>query len=382
MSAAVGAWARRGLTSNLRLLRLQQAAAAGHNDVVTELIEAGLLVDAAAEDGRTALIIAAAADQAATVRIILSMGASPRARIHGDCLTAAHIAAARNGVRVLTCLLDADARLGNVSDSAGLTPLHHACANGHAEAVDMLLVTFGFAVDVQAASADGATPLALAACCGSQPCVKVLIEHGAQVEAADKAGETALHRACAAGHLPVAALLLDAGASMFRENRRGETAADGDRCGPQMCDLSSTRRRTSRPVVGSLQLLKERPVPLVPGIPAGRGTHDECCVPLSSVSEETAALRIVARRGARIPRFSLYYEGPLDSPSPLALFFRPASPAVRTRAPARDGWRSVRLLRNYGFTDLPPSLPLLRLRSGHAHLKIKSEPARTPTCDV
>ena len=225
VSAAVSAWARGG-TSNPRLFRLQQAAAAGHNDVVTEVVEAGLLVDAAAEDGRTALIIAAAADQAATVRILLSMGASPRARIHGDGLTAAHIAAARNGVRVLTCLLDADARLGNVSDSAGLTPLHHACANGHAEAADVLLVTFGFAVDVQAASADGATPLILGASCGSQPCVKILLEHGAQVEAADKAGETALHRACAAGHLPVAALLLDAGASMFRENRRGETAAD------------------------------------------------------------------------------------------------------------------------------------------------------------
>ena len=123
--------------------------------------------------------------------------------------------------------------------------------------------------------------------------------------------------------------------------RIGEARRQLMGCGPQMCDLSSTRRRTSRPVVGSLQLLKERPVPLVPGIPAGRGTHDECCVPLSSVSEETAALRIVARRGARIPRFSLYYEGPLDSPSPLALSFRPASPAVRTRAPARDGWRSV-----------------------------------------
>ena len=225
VSAAVSAWARGG-TSNPRLFRLQQAAAAGHNDVVTEVVEAGLLVDAAAEDGRTALIIAAAADQAATVRILLSMGASPRARIHGDGLTAAHIAAARNGVRVLTCLLDADARLGNVSDSAGLTPLHHACANGHAEAADVLLVTFGFAVDVQAASADGATPLILGASCGSQPCVKILLEHGAQVEAADKAGETALHRACAAGHLPVAALLLDAGASMLRENRRGETAAD------------------------------------------------------------------------------------------------------------------------------------------------------------
>ena len=41
------------------------------------------------------------------------------------------------------------------------------------------------------------------------------------------------------------------------------------------------------------------------------------------------------------------------------------------------------LLRNYGFTDLPPSLPRPTLRPGHAHLQIKLPPGcRTGTSNI
>ncbi|MED6195878.1 hypothetical protein PIB30_042056 [Stylosanthes scabra] len=81
--------------------------------------------------------------------------------------------------------------------------------------------------DVNAVDSDGRTALLFVAGLGSEPCVRLLAESGADVDHRDNAGGlTALHMAAGYVRPGVAKLLLDVGADPEVEDDRGRTALD------------------------------------------------------------------------------------------------------------------------------------------------------------
>ena len=261
-SSAIGAWAHvASARADARLQLLHRAAASGHNHVITELVEAGLLVDATAEDGMTALAIAAAHGQAAAVQHLLLLGAQASTPNCVDGTLATHVAAAHGDVIVLSRILEADSRCAVAQDKRGYTPLHHACMHGHASLAEVLLISFGVEANARAAD-DGCTPLALATRAGSSACVRLLLEHGGEAGAADHKGDTPLHLACAAGDAEIVEMLLEFGASMYLTNRVGTAAIDtamaSEALAPLVARYDAARLRAGERDANSARLVRSR----------------------------------------------------------------------------------------------------------------------------
>ena len=77
--------------------------------------------------------------------------------------------------------------------------------------------------DVNAANAEGDTPLHYAASNGHKDILKILLQAGAAVNATDNYGETPLHDAASNGHKDILKILLQAGASVNAANAEGDT---------------------------------------------------------------------------------------------------------------------------------------------------------------
>lgn len=145
-------------------------------------------VDARDADGRTALMLAALADDEAAVKAILDRGADP-----------------------------------NLQDSRGDTAL--LLAAEHGSAIVRSLVEAGARVDL--ASAEGRTPLMTAAEYSLET-VRFLLEHGADVSHRDGAGLSALTVARAAGKTDIEAALRAAGGRESLEELLHEAIRKGD----------------------------------------------------------------------------------------------------------------------------------------------------------
>lgn len=124
----------------------------------------------------------------------------------------------------------------NATDSAGMTPLHHACALG---AVEMVASLLAHGADINLRSNDGRNALhhtvnIQALCFNPQPQAgevticpltvpQLLASAGIDINATDAAGETALHIAARNGLVGVVATLLQCGANPDCRNSAGET---------------------------------------------------------------------------------------------------------------------------------------------------------------
>eukprot|EP01047_Picozoa_sp_COSAG01_P090215 COSAG01_NODE_22115_length_871_cov_0.804404_1_plen_123_part_10 len=84
----------------------------------------------------------------------------------------------------------------NMGDEGGNTPLHIACANGHADVV-ALLVQAGANLATVDCRDDGPLHYACAFC--HDACVAVLLDAGAMVSAPGEFGATPLHHSCSEG---------------------------------------------------------------------------------------------------------------------------------------------------------------------------------------
>jgi ankyrin repeat protein len=216
----------------------------GVEDMVEDLLDAGVPVDAADSSGNTPLHYAAAAAEAAeaaesesdseteaedtdTVKCLLDAGAlvsfpnsNGELPLHlalaGGCTAAAlqlidaanksdkgsinavtaagvapiHLAAVKDN-SILRGLLACSALQVNLVDGAGQTGLHKAAAAGHLSNIKQL-VQHGASVGV--ADATGTTPLHLAAAGGFLLCVRALVTAGADRDALDAGGAAPLHR--------------------------------------------------------------------------------------------------------------------------------------------------------------------------------------------
>jgi|GEM_PF-5286000 len=111
----------------------------------------------------------------------------------------------------------------NAADADGLTPLHLAALRGDSSAAETLLEA---GAKVEVSDKVGMTPLHAAAFNGHKDVVALLLAHGASANPQDKAGMTPLHYAAAGGHDDVVQALLAAAASPAAVSAEGHTPAD------------------------------------------------------------------------------------------------------------------------------------------------------------
>ncbi len=198
---------------------LMLAAESGSVEAVKALITAHANVDAAAEDGWTALMVAASSGVAppAALDAILSAGAGVDAK-NAETRTALMLAgASRQGSKVVA-LLNAGASV-NVTDATGATALSLA-ASGSTPGTNSDTLALKALLDAGAnpngADGSGLTPLMRAAAKDDVDAVILLLDYGAAIDEKSLAGKTALDYAKAlSGTRKVACLtvLADAGAN-------------------------------------------------------------------------------------------------------------------------------------------------------------------------
>uniref|UniRef100_A0A667WZW8 Ankyrin repeat and SOCS box containing 15b n=1 Tax=Myripristis murdjan TaxID=586833 RepID=A0A667WZW8_9TELE len=187
-----------------------------------------LTLEEQAEDGETALTLAAEAGLVENVKVLLQHGASPHntnsknesplllavrqrsyemvftlimggAFVEQVCLTkwtATHEAAKVGCPAILMLLLRHGGKV-TARDAHGVTPLGIAAEYSHPEALDILIQHGG---DVNAQASNGDTVLYDAAGSGDLDCIELLLQHGANPNIASYAYQLPIHRAAYEGH--------------------------------------------------------------------------------------------------------------------------------------------------------------------------------------
>lgn len=250
---AVRAALRSGLDPDARnsegLPPLQYAVITAGVPAMKLLLDAGARVDAATQEGITALHMAAF-DEAKT-RLLLSRGATVDAATKSG-LTPLHIAADRPGSSAVVKLLLAKGADPN-RVAGGQTALGRAALSGDLPLMQLLLaagakvsttprlarsaaaghcweclrLALDGGADANGATASGRSALQDAAAFGDLEMVRMLVEKGADVQAADKRGYTPLMRAALSyepGSPAVVEYLLAKGANPSPKNETGDTA--------------------------------------------------------------------------------------------------------------------------------------------------------------
>ena len=220
-----------GLNVSRELIR---AATAGYTEAVTVMLAAmpGLDVNAADEEGSTALMLAAARGHTETATVLLAASGLDVNAVDGRGYTALMLAVMTallqplgRGAEVVTALLAAPGLNVNAANADGCTALILA-AVGRTALVAALVAAPG--LDVNAAGRAGRTALIRAAGGGRTETVTALLAvPGLDVNAADRTGDTALMRAAGGvrGHTETVTVLLAApGLDVNAENRDGHTA--------------------------------------------------------------------------------------------------------------------------------------------------------------
>jgi ankyrin repeat protein len=215
---------------------------AARNDdatLVDRLIRAGANARAANRYGITPVALACENGSATVVERLLKAGVS--ANTTGPLgETALHLCARTGKPAAVKALVASGAVVDTVENWRGQTPLMWAAAEGHADAMKVLIEA---GADVNARSSiiawerqrteeprdkwlppGGLTPLLFAARDGKVESARVLLDAGADVNVVDPDRHTALILALMNGHFDVAGALVQAGADVNMEDKVGQTA--------------------------------------------------------------------------------------------------------------------------------------------------------------
>ncbi|KAG2495182.1 hypothetical protein HYH03_006788 [Edaphochlamys debaryana] len=224
------------------LTPLQVAVRAGHRDIAQALVQAGANTAPIESDQRKTdlgreLLAAAKLGGLSQVEALLVEGAKADVSDE-EGLTAVHLAARQGHADTVRALLragaDANAQTTAFVGQGGRTPLHFAAAEGRLEALRALLAG---GASHEAADWFGRTPLVAAAVFGDVEAVQALLSAGASVHAADKDQRTPLHYAARKGHWAVARALLQAGADPLARDKNGRTPLDAAPAGSTVAEL-------------------------------------------------------------------------------------------------------------------------------------------------
>lgn len=131
--------------------------------------------------------------------------------------------AARTGdVEAVRDLLTVDPILVHTHSADGWTPLHLAAHFGHCQVAEMLLA-HGADVNARATNDLGTTPLLWAILGQDVAAITLLLANGADINETTTAGSTPLHKAALVGNVALVRLLLAGGAKVNARNSGGQT---------------------------------------------------------------------------------------------------------------------------------------------------------------
>lgn len=218
-------------TFGVRNSPIHFAAAQGHNEIVSLLLESGIEVNVRNYSGQTALMQACRNGHWEVVQTLILFKANVNRADYLNGRTALHFAALNGHARCIRLLFadffptqssissdlpqttaedgssvrpyvnkDVTRRIVNQPADSGITALHMAALNGHADCVLLLLDLMAnvSAVTQQDATVldligPGSTALHFAACGGNTYCCQILISRGASCDAQNANGWTPLH---------------------------------------------------------------------------------------------------------------------------------------------------------------------------------------------
>ncbi len=199
---------------------LMFAAQRAKPGIARMLLEMGADPKALDKRGRSALHHAGLGGSAECVRLLAAAGADLEGK-GKDGQRPAHLAAAEGSAEVLFALADLGADLSAKTEMGGGTPLHVAAENGCVGAIRALAAS---GADLESRNRAGETPLIAAARSRRAVSARALLEAGASAGARDDRGMTALMAAAERGwegkEIPAIQALLEAGADL--EQRRDE----------------------------------------------------------------------------------------------------------------------------------------------------------------
>lgn len=193
--------------------RLFEAVVGKEIDIVRELLNSGVDINAQDEQGRTAVMIATYANDAEMVKVLIDEGAD--VDIQDDMLNNPFLYAGAEGYMDILKLMIAAGADPKITNRYGGVALIPASEHGYVEVVEELLTNTK--TDVNHVNNLGWTALleAIILNDGSekqQQTIRLLIEYGADVNLADKDGVSPLQHAREKGFKEIEGILLEAGA--------------------------------------------------------------------------------------------------------------------------------------------------------------------------
>nr|XP_042905187.1 ankyrin repeat and KH domain-containing protein 1 isoform X1 [Parasteatoda tepidariorum] len=200
---------------------LMFACAAGHEDIVRVLLDAGARVEDHNENGHTPLMEAASAGHVEVAKLLVERGASINTHSNEFKESALTLACYKGHLEMVRFLLAAGADREHKTDEMH-TALMEASMDGHVE-VARLLLDSGAQVNMPADSFE--SPLTLAACGGHVELAMLLLDRGANIEEVNDEGYTPLMEAAREGHEEMVALLLSQGADINAQTEETQETA-------------------------------------------------------------------------------------------------------------------------------------------------------------
>lgn len=205
------------------MAKLVEAAYAGDEVAVAQLINAGANIDELDDNGLAVLIGALINGHISVCNILLDAAANVGVRGPSG-ITSLMVAAERGYAEIVERLLIAGADV-NQADSTGLTALMFAAAHGREPVVSQLLAA-GADPHLAATAGDWTdwTALMVAASEDQVQICRQLLDCGANIDQCTGRGRTALMAAAALGAEAAVAFLIEVGASLGQIDDQGQTA--------------------------------------------------------------------------------------------------------------------------------------------------------------
>ena len=184
----------------------------GNIEVIELLMRQGVDINHKCGYGVTPLLVAVHNNDIETVNVLIRHGADPNfAQKHAGGKTILMESVLKNNKEITEALLNANARINDVTKISGNNALILATIHGSIECLKILLQR-GSNVDQQ--NNNGKTALSMAAKFGSVESIEILLQHNASINVQDYSKKTALMYAAFGNHADCVKILIASGAML------------------------------------------------------------------------------------------------------------------------------------------------------------------------